>query len=303
MDFNFEEFLESGPKLTTIIVLTLILVVYVSGFVIVNTYLSKYHIRQIDLFQPAFIAAGLFYAFINFVSMVIAFSASYVVSNHLPHDIKAHSLIFYLLIAILSVIIFEFIAGKLTALIMEFARREASNVFFQEVSETTTKIMLLLGLSFFATSLLLHVINKLTAIFQASTFLIACILFLFVQSYSLLTVANNIYEQLPITLGGGQPQNVLLLFDVTNAHYLDSIDDNFDEGPDLLIDSSIVPPNLNSAKRIPTKPLSLFWQLSGASIKGESSDHAYYVRPKNCNTCPILRIPEDNVYGIIYLDE
>ena len=54
---------------------------------------------------------------------------------------------------------------------------------------------------------------------------------------------------------------------------------------------------------IPTKPLTLFWQLSSTSLSTNIVNKAYYIQPAGCRTCPVVQIPESSVYGIIYLEE
>ncbi len=113
MDINFEDLLESGTKITTIILLTLVLAVYLSGFVIVNAYLSKYHIRQVDLFQSAFISAGLLFGIINLIAAIVAILPAYALANLLVSDVPSYKLLLYTIITLGIVIFFEYLVGQL----------------------------------------------------------------------------------------------------------------------------------------------------------------------------------------------
>ena len=75
-DNTLEEILGYTSGITGIVI-GLSFSIYVSGFVIVNAFLSNYHIVQVELFQPAFITAGLLYFFIISIafSSVIPFAA------------------------------------------------------------------------------------------------------------------------------------------------------------------------------------------------------------------------------------
>jgi len=334
MDINFEDLLESGTKITTIILLALVLAVYLSGFVIVNAYLSKYHIRQVDLFQSAFISAGLLFGIINLIAAIVAIFPAYALTGLLVSGVPSYKLLLYTIATLGIVIFFEYLVGQLTSLMLGFASRGFDMKLFYQIVEPITLIVIVNGIAVFLISLCLWNINKLLPSFQALTFLLACVLFFFVETNSLLKFADDVYELIPVTAGGGQQQNVILLVDLENAKSMDSIDDNFEED-NLIIDSNLLVANMEIADSvqagnyksgtfrdanenanpgntidhttgltlIPTKPLTLFWQLSGASLSTNTVDRAYYIRPAGCGPCPVIQIPESSVYGIIFLEE
>jgi hypothetical protein len=128
---------------------------------------------------------------------------------------------------------------------------------------------------------------------------LACsvVLFLLIQTWCLLVFADKIYGSLPSTIGGGQPQYVVLYVSPEVAGRMDALDDSFLDHPDAIISKGTIAPDTVKA----TNALTLFWQIKSVSLDGKDENEVYFVRPTQCEECPVIKIYGSDIFSIAYV--
>jgi hypothetical protein len=77
---KFKTIIEYIIQITSII-LSLSFCIYIFGYIIVNAYLTKYHIAQVEIIRPSFISAGLLFVIIDIIAMIITLPIARILSN------------------------------------------------------------------------------------------------------------------------------------------------------------------------------------------------------------------------------
>jgi hypothetical protein len=282
-------------------------VIYLSGFFIVNAYLSKFHLADIEtvnlgIFQPAYITAGIMYFVIYIISFTLTIPTAYKIYEFLNEryqaEIQGTDWMLLSLKYLPSLLLHSAIGVLFTAIILVYAIRSSESLV-SHVVELLLPLSIVILLQSFLTSLPLTCFfllrNKLNPSIKFKSIPIAILLFMFAHSYALLTTAESIYEKLPVIVGGGQQRTVIFSVKSENARALDLIDNNFTK---KIIDI----PSDTTDEILQTNKLILFWQFGSANFAQNETEAVYFIRPLDCDECPIVQIPKSSVYGVIYLE-
>ncbi len=316
----FEKFVERVAGTLLAIIAT----IYISGFVIVNAYLSRFHIAQIELFQPAFISAGLFFsltagftailvwpvarAITGTVSFCDSWVQSHQTANAGPNTTGQPSIQtdflknVGLIVVVLILIVFLIFVGYIieitigNSLVMLMIRWASVRSIDQNFAALLMNIAGLQGLVAIPVFLLIQNWKRLEKIVRDLAITLSVMTFLLVHAYSLLMIADKAYEVLPNNIGGGQPGYVRFYVTPENARRLDFLDNTF-EDPE-----AIIPENYDdgSPDLIVTNRLTLFWQIKSVGLRGEEGEEIYFIRPSTCDLCPVIKIYSSSIYAVAY---
>ncbi len=307
-------------------ILILIVAVYVSGFIIVNAYLWKFGIARLELFQPPFVATGLLFVFMEVVAALFvlplialtawlfefAHAAYYGERNGKRHqkDGQAKQLTRYLshqpqwirrllvvvclaLGVVVYVIVFPLLGWGAMLFVtasLDFATGAPLNLSF-ELKSSLEIIAKLHGIAASLILLLAYHRRRLGFVSLSIAIALTGLAFLFVQTYTLLSMADGLYEQLPVSFGGGRPARVLFLIDSNskNEQLLKELEIPFDS------------PATDVGGLLKTKELLLIWQLTSGATDAETigSLSTYVVR--SCETCRAVEFPKALVQGAIHI--
>lgn len=308
-----------GARRLTGAILALIVSIYISGFVIVTLYLWKFGIARIEPLQPMIIATGLSYLLFGAGAVLAALMTVSVTSSLLEaadeiwatrfdnkkrssslfwtwlrgHDSKfLNSEWVYLALAVIvfagSIHLSGWIASWAIAVLFGFGSRAGiSDELTQILQASLEPIIRIYGVSVALVLLLFNCRNKLgTSLRLIATSIITAI-FLFAQVYALLKIADRqVYDNLPISFGGGQLIKVRFLVEEDEVRLLEAMGVPMVDSP---VETAMLPQgdsgliagkascklkdtevactlNLSgdtNSRLFLTEPVSLIWLLSG----------------------------------------
>jgi hypothetical protein len=309
------------------LVLALAVSVYAAGFVIVNAYLSQFNLSQVEMFQPAFISAGLLFFLLMGVAFTVVWPVARLISKVFekldstllsgqttPQNYKWTQFFdrsrflgnFGLIVLVLltiglllyAVYWIETLIGNIFMMQMiTWANRGTLSGDIFVMSSNISRIAQLQGFIALLTFLLVQ--NWKVVGHTAKDLALACsvVLFLLVQTWCLLVFADKVYGSLPNTIGGGQPQYVVLYVSAEVAGRMDALDDSFLDHTDAIVSTGTIAPNTVKA----TNTLTLFWQIKSVSLEGKDENEVYFVRPTQCEQCPVIKIYGSDIFSIAYI--
>jgi hypothetical protein len=230
-------------------------------------------------------------------------------------------LAFAVIAFVVGIYLLEWLASWLTAILFGFAEEVTMQhprvALFQGALQP---ILRLHGISAMSVLLLLNYRNKLGELVQPFTIGLVAVSFLFVQAYNLFGLANELYVQLPISIGGGKPIIVQFLVEENKVQLLEAMGVPVEDSPIAVTKTVQIDPEAITAKAdcsssdegrltclldigantdtslFKTDIVTMTWLLSGDNAS------SYMVQP-TCLTPPCLRavmIHKSLVSGVLY---
>ena len=271
-----------------------------------NAYLSEFGVVHTDLLSPAFISAGLLFAAIAITAFLFVLPttalanwlverARRVTSAERGPTRRRSQMLCAVGCLALSGLAFGigFIVVRLCAsAFVDGMLSLATRLGDQQVFEYSKALRPIVTLQAVAVSLFLLWFlqqRRFAHVLQRLTIGIVCLVFLFVQIRTMLDFGGNLYGHLPVSVGGGGPEHLILLSDRQHADIFAVLQlcekSPRGEGPTLLTDE-----------------LEWLWQFGGAmALSSGRDDSSYFVRSSECPECPIVEVPTSLVRGVIHL--
>lgn len=282
------------------VILVLIAAIYVSGFIIVNAYLWKFGIARIEFFRPPFIAAGLLFVLIGISATLFMLPLFTLISRLLELARKTYDslaspavLLVYVGLAVLAVggiFLLELVASWFMATLLAFATGALPSPI-SEFRHLLDPILRLHGTSALFVLLLLHHRAKLHDYSKPIALWLVATTFLFVQTYTLLTIANDLYAKLPPSFGGGLPMRVVFLAEQGNTQLLEEMGIEFEN---LL--EAIEGNRHSDSALLRTRKIQLIWAVSG------DDSPTFIVMPCTFpDECQPIEFRKDLIRGVVYL--
>lgn len=194
------------------------------------------------------------------------------------------------LASIAGIYLLEFGASWFIATLLVFATGTVrlSLLEFQNLLGPITRLQ---GISTLFILLLINYRRRLGRSIQPIATWITATTLLFVQVYTLLTIANDLYTKLPVSFGGGQPMEVQFLIEQDKAQWLTGMGISFDELPTMSNSLQTTP------KLLKTEKLQMIWVLN------DDKSSTYVVMPcpfpQECQ--PTIEISKGTVHSVIHL--
>ena len=204
------------------------------------------------------------------------------------------------LAALTFFIIFPFLmshASELVATLLGFAKVTP----FPLAPELKSSLEIIVTLHGVAASFVLLLLNhrrQLGPIPLAVLASLATLMFLVVQTYTLLKVADKLYEELPVSAGGGQPANVILILKTEDEQLLEQLSIPYTalETPPTDTDDVSKTPRL-----FRTSTMQLIWQLNSGTEGAETSESLSTYVVRVCDICPAVEIRKALVHAMIHI--
>jgi len=206
-----------------------------------------------------------------------------------------------ILVIAVSVLALEYLAGYAIASVALLVSRETNTKIIEDLTAAIVFVARLEGFAAILGILLIQNWKQLEGkgVVRSIFLLISIPLIVFSTIYSLLVISRDVYDKLPSSIGGGKPEYVRFYVNVEVGKRLDALDNTFVD-PNAII---TMPPDEISANLIITNQLILFWQFKAVDFQGSPTQNVYYFRPANCETCPIIKLNESEIYAVVFENE
>ncbi|MCB9420599.1 MAG: hypothetical protein H6667_12400 [Ardenticatenaceae bacterium] len=165
-------------------------------------------------------------------------------------------------------------------------------------------MMLLQGIALSLMVVLSLVWKKLKRANIVLIFTVASLFLTYVQIYTLFLFSSYLYTELPISVGGGKPNKVILLIQADNQtlDMLDAIglpiEEQFVEEENSLASTRI--------KLIKSRSLELIWQVSNDQVNSSKDSLSTYILQycqDDHQPCSIVEVRRSIVHGIIHIKD
>jgi flagellar basal body-associated protein FliL len=304
----FYKLIDNAPALA-LLNLVVSLAVYLSGYIIVNAYLSEYYIRQTQILHTSYISAGVLFIFINLIAALFALPISNLFSWLFKNgeelmvknsEDSTKRVFLWIVIPLAGLIIMIFVvwvtgvsAGFTTSYFLGLSSRSDTAELSSKIINHLLQMYWLLISVYLLVGGVIVFQGRLTKAAGTLTILISLsvITFGFMQYYSLLIFAGRIYAELPVTIGGGQSQHVRIFMEKENAERYNDLFKAY--GFEMF-------PNLNNVGKITaSSELELIWQV-GPNKPSEETFTGYAVYPLSCGKCPVIVITASDIVSVGY---